>query len=46
MRIYVDAVTGAQYKAYLTRKAHDLRAAQNYVNDVVTHGDVPGEGQP
>jgi heme/copper-type cytochrome/quinol oxidase subunit 2 len=46
MRIYVDVVTGGQYRAYLDRKARDLAAAQNYVNGVVTHGDVPGEGQP
>jgi cytochrome c oxidase subunit II len=46
MRIYVDVVTGGQYRAYLDRKAKDLAAAQNYVNGVVTKGDVPGEGQP
>jgi cytochrome c oxidase subunit 2 len=46
MRIYVDVVTGSVYRRFLKRKVVDLRRAQDYVNRVVTRGDVPGEGQP
>lgn len=46
MRIFVHVVSGQKYEAFLQRKTRELAAAQNYVNGVVSKGDVPGEGRP
>jgi heme/copper-type cytochrome/quinol oxidase subunit 2 len=46
MRIYVHAVTASQYQAFLKRQTADLSKAQDYVNGVIQHRDVPGEGAP